>query len=120
MKAMVVYGYSPQDTDGLTPIGRLNTEAGAELFSREGGRIIPAGGRTGKSDLSEAEVIQRWLILKGAPKECIIPETKAANTIENVVFVANIADRLGVNRFTPVSLQYHLPQSQRDLFSDRA
>jgi len=111
VEAIVIYGYGPQDKDDqLTPLGELNTEAGIELFHHKGGRVILTGGQTGKSCFSEAEVMQRWLIHRGVPKGCIIPEIKARNTIANVVFVANIVDMMSFDHLIHIALKHHLPR----------
>jgi len=111
MKGIVVYGCGPQDSDELTPVGRLNTEAAAELFHQKGGKVIPTGGRTGKSSFSEAELMQKLMQGRlGIPESCIIPETEATNTIENVVFVTNITDRMGFTHLIHVSPEHHLPR----------
>lgn len=113
MKAIVIYGCGPQDTDELTPIGKLNTEAGARLFHQTSGRkvrIIPTGGKTGKSHLSEAEIIGRRLRQLGVPNEQIVLEPEATNTIENIVLVTNTVDMIDLNLLLHVALQHHLPR----------
>ncbi|MFQ6083630.1 MAG: YdcF family protein [Candidatus Aminicenantia bacterium] len=113
MKTIVVYGHGPQDSEELTPMEKLNIEAAAKLFpqlDQEKVKVILTGGHTGKSYLAEAEVMQKQLILKGIPKECIILEDKATNTIENVVFVTNIAERVDIDYFIHLSIRHHLPR----------
>ena len=113
MKAIVIYGCGPQDADELTPIGELNVEAGVKLFHQLFGqkvRIIPTGGRTGKSYFSEAEIMGRRLRQLGVPNEQIVLEPKATNTIENVVLMTNIVDMIGLNLLIHVTPQHHLPR----------
>jgi len=113
--AIVVYGCGPQDSDDeLTPVGRLNTEAAAKLFKLlhqkgvKGVKLIPTGGKTGKAKYTEAEVMKKLMRKLGIPESYIISERAATNTIENVVFVANIKDRMGFTHLIHVSTAHHL------------
>ena len=106
----MVYGSGPQNTDELTSVGKLNTEAAAKFFQQEGERIIVTGGRSGKSSFTEAELMKKHLLSKNIPEECIILEEKAANTVENVVFVANIVDRMEINCLIHVAPKFHMPR----------
>lgn len=110
MKTIVVYGSGPQDTDELTLVGKLNTEAAAKFFQQEGERIIVTGGLSGKSSFTEAELMKKYLLSKGIPEECIVLEGKAANTVENVVFVANIVDGMGLNCLIHITPKFHMPR----------
>ena len=112
MKVIVVYGCGPQNSDKLTPVGKFVTEAAAKLFhqSPEKMRIIPTGGKTGQSSFSEAQVMTKELIRLGVPEKCIIPEPNATNTIENLVCVANIADKIGFNHLIHITTNIHMPQ----------
>ena len=100
MKAIVIYGSGPQDTEELTPIEVMNVGAGVEIFkelSEKKKMIILTGGKTGRSSLSEAEVMTKKLVQLGIPQIYVVPENQAKNTIENVVFVTNIVDKIIVD-----------------------
>ncbi len=112
MKAIVVYGCGPQNSNELTPVGKLVTEAAAKFFCQfsEEMMIIPTGGKTGQSLFSEAEVMEEELIRLGVPKKCIILESNATNTIENLAFVANVVDKIGFYHLIHVTTNIHMPQ----------
>ena len=112
MKAIVVYGCGPQDEDKLTPVGKLVTKAAAKFFcqSSEEMTIIPTGGRTGQSLFSEAEAMRKELIRLGVPKKCVVLEQNATNTIENIAFVANIVDKMGLDGLIHITSKVHMPQ----------
>ncbi len=112
MEAIVLYGCGPQNSNELNPVGKFVTEAAAKLFHQSPGemRIIPTGGRTGRSSFSEAEVMTKELVRLGVPEECIIPEPNATNTIENLVFVANIVDKMGLDYLIHITNRVHMPQ----------
>ncbi|MCK5044335.1 YdcF family protein [Candidatus Parcubacteria bacterium] len=109
---MIVYGCGPQDSDRLTSVGKLVTEAAARVFCQfpQEMIIISTGGKTGKSLLSEAEVMKKELIKLGVPKKCVIMEPNATNTIENIAFVANIVDELGLDDLIHITNRVHMSQ----------
>jgi len=60
-------------------------EAAHDLW-RQGmfGRLLVSGGLTGSSPFAEADVIAERLVRLGIPESCLILETSATNTGENV------------------------------------
>lgn len=112
MKTIVLYGCGPQNSDKLTPVGKFVTEAAAKLFHQSSGKIkiISTGGKTGQSSFSEAQVMTKELIRLGVPKKCIVLEPNATNTIENLVFVANIVDMINLDHLIHVTTNIHMPQ----------
>ena len=112
MKAIVVFGCGPQNSNELTPVGKLVIEATAKFFcqSSEEMMIIPTGGKTGQSLFSEAEVMEEELIRLGVPKKRIVLEPNATNTIENLAFVANVVDKMGLDYLIHITNRVHMPQ----------
>ncbi len=88
-------------------------ERAAELY-REGfaPRVIVTGGDRRGTGRPEAEVLKEVLVAQGVPESAILPETRSANTIENVLLgraalaAAGWLDGLG--SVLLVSAPYHM------------
>ena len=46
--------------------------------------LVPSGGRGIDEPISEAEAMKRYLLSKGIPEDCVLPEDKSRNTLENM------------------------------------
>ncbi len=126
MMTLIVFGYGPVQADetfNLNVHARLNALAAGMLYQHgEAERIVITGGRTGGADLpSEAEYIKRYLIRNfDVPKEVVILEQQATDTVTNFVYVANILDRSSLStNLGFLAFGFHLPRIQylADLFS---
>ena len=106
-EALIVFGYGPvlsarcRSVAGrLNEYGRITALGAGMLYQKYYPQfIIPTGGKTGGLDKpSEAELIVRMLRSRfGIPENVFIIEDKATNTIQNVIYSANIIDRLELN-----------------------
>lgn len=52
--------------------------------------FIPSGGQGRDETMPEAEAIRRYLLSQGVPESAILPETRSANTYQNMVFSKEI------------------------------
>ncbi|MDD5796039.1 MAG: YdcF family protein [Oscillospiraceae bacterium] len=79
--------------------------------------FIPSGGQGSDEIISEGEAMTRYLLEQGIPKEQIMPETKSANTYENMKFSKElIGDENAKVVFSTTN--YHVFRS--GIFADRA
>ncbi len=71
--------------------------------------LIPSGGRGGDEPLSEAEAMARYMISQGIPEGQILPEDRAATTLENMRFSRRlIEERGGSDRVAFATSSYHV------------
>ena len=52
--------------------------------------FIPSGGQGRDETMPEAEAIRRYLLSQGVPESAILPETRSANTYQNMAFSKEI------------------------------
>ncbi|MBR6953782.1 MAG: YdcF family protein [Clostridia bacterium] len=52
--------------------------------------FVPTGGRGADEPMPEAQAIRRYLLSRGIPDRLILPEERAANTLENMAFSRDI------------------------------
>lgn len=121
--AIIAFGYGPVQA-GSTPksyrlnlYGRINAIATGMLYqSHMIAWIIPTGGKTGGLDKpSEAQLMARLIQSKfDVPESVFILEEEAADTIFNLVHVANIIDQSPqlYQHLLFVALGCHLPRIQ--------
>jgi uncharacterized SAM-binding protein YcdF (DUF218 family) len=75
--------------------------------------FIPTGGISPDRPRSEADAIKDLLLHAGVKSECIIPETKAKNTLQNTINTAHIIRKLPLSSAVIVcSDNYHIPRSR--------
>ncbi|GAB4181107.1 MAG: hypothetical protein Fur006_15910 [Coleofasciculaceae cyanobacterium] len=121
--AIVAFGYGPVQVSAtpnsykLNLYGRINAIATGMLYqSLHIKTIIPTGGKTGGSDKpSEAALLARFIQSKFTiPESVFILEEEAMDTINNVVYVANIIDRSphDYQNLLFVAMDFHLPRIQ--------
>ncbi|MCF0134341.1 MAG: YdcF family protein [Blautia sp.] len=55
--------------------------------------LIPSGGKGDDENISEGEAMKRYLLEKGVPEECILPETKSVSTLQNMQFSKEIIEQ---------------------------
>jgi uncharacterized SAM-binding protein YcdF (DUF218 family) len=79
-------------------------------------KIIVSGGKGNANTLSEAEVMETYLISNGISKESIIQEDKSTNTHENISFSKELLPEEAAN-IVLVSSDYHLARAK--LIADR-
>ena len=54
--------------------------------------FIPSGGKGDDEPISEGEAMERYLLSKGIPAECILPEMQSKTTLENIQFSKKLID----------------------------
>lgn len=95
---IVILGCAIRPDGTLYPLirGRVDKAiAFAKAQERETGKLavfIPSGGQGPDEGKSEAEAMTDYLIMQGIPAERILPETKATNTQENLMFSREIVE----------------------------
>jgi len=79
-------------------------------------QIIVSGSRSSEEVSTEAELMKKYLVEAGVPKEMIILETKAKDTVENLVFssikIRKIWHKNSRPRVIIVTSDYHLPRTK--------
>jgi len=100
--------------------GRLDTALG--IYEDEENKknvifIVSGGSKTG---ITEAQAMAEYLISKDVPKDQIILDTEALNTIENVIYTTDMINSLRergviINSITYVSSEYHIPRIMKIL-----
>ena len=119
--AFIVFGYGPVLPGPRPGSGRLNeygriAALGAGMLYRACHTtfIIPTGGKTGGSDKpAEAELIAKIIVSRfNISEDVFIIENKASNTILNIVYSANIIDRIGLSseNLLFVAMGFHIPR----------
>ena len=59
--------------------------------------IIPSGGRGPDEPMPEAEAMKAYLLQQGIPERVILPETRSANTLQNLSFSRKIMEDNGLS-----------------------
>lgn len=71
--------------------------------------IVATGGDASEDGVSEAEVMQVWLLARGVDSQRVIVEDQAANTEQNLAFSSRLLDQAGhTGQRCVVSSDYHL------------
>ena len=117
-------GEEPGSVDALLVLGRrLEDDWPTEVFVarlataaahwRAGvaPRIFVAGGQTGTSRLTEAEVGRDWLLARGIPPEAILVEDRSQHTLENLFNVRGALRAQGWRTLALVSDALHLARA---------
>ena len=88
--------------------GRM--DVGINVFrDKDAKYLIVSGGKTNPSvNLSEAEVMRNYAIMRGIPPEEIILEQNSMDTIGNAYFTRKIVDKIGCADIYVVSSCYHV------------
>jgi uncharacterized SAM-binding protein YcdF (DUF218 family) len=94
-----------------SPVMLERTVAAVRLQKRLHVPVIVTGGGYAHQKISEAEVVQRYLVDLGVPPEKILLETKSRDTIENARNTKKICDRIGFKNPVLVTSSYHLKRA---------
>ena len=76
-------------------------------------KAILSGGQGPGEDISEAEAMRRYLTEKGISEDRLILEGASTNTVENLTFSFEIAEKQGFSNITIVTNEFHQFRSQR-------
>jgi vancomycin permeability regulator SanA len=107
----IIFGAAVWDDGRLSPTLRRRVQ-GALAWAQEhpGGLLMPTGG-IGPSGLTEAEAMQRDLLIAGIEAERIIPETHGHDTLESVRLCDAILRRRGDCRSVAICTSpFHQPR----------
>ena len=113
---LVVFGYGPVERDGRLNVYARLAALAAETLLRQGAtkRLLVTGGRTGGDDLpSEAALLADHLTRRfGASPAQLVLEERARDTIDNLIFSANMLDVEGRadDRLGFLALRLHGPR----------
>jgi uncharacterized SAM-binding protein YcdF (DUF218 family) len=80
------------------------------LRSGQVSRVVASGGRAWGEHV-EADSIAGWLAERGVPRERVLLERLSLTTVENAMFVAELARRHGLGTLAIVSCDWHLPRA---------
>lgn len=102
-----LYGSAP------SPFLMARLDEGMRLYL-EGyaGTIIVSGGQGPGEDITEAEAMRRYLLLRGIPSADIIMEDRSTSTLTNLQFSRELMDEAGLSSAIIVSNWYHLARCQ--------
>jgi uncharacterized SAM-binding protein YcdF (DUF218 family) len=79
--------------------------------------FIPTGGIAPGRPRSEADAMRDLLLQAGVKSECIVPETRAKNTLHNVINSAHIIKKLPLSGAAIVcSVNFHIPRCRMLLY----
>ncbi len=73
-------------------------------------RLVASGGRAWGEHV-EADAIARWLVERGVSRERILLERLSLTTVENAMFVAELAARHRLGTIGVVTCDWHLPRA---------
>lgn len=81
-------------------------------------KILITGGQglNPSNPQSEAEVLQRFLLMTGVPAEDVMIEDQAKNTRENALFTKNFLEEKGINtnqEFVLITSAFHMNRSKK-------
>lgn len=110
--AVLLLGVKLGKNDEPTEEMKIRVKTAAEVFMRlaAGGNpcpIVACGGITDGCRISEAEVMERLLVMNGVPRDDIIKDAKSRNTMENMRFAAAVADIKNGRKICIVTSDYH-------------
>ena len=108
---VIIHGCGLAGGERLTKLLSNRVDKAIEIYNRCHKKpfLIPSGGQGSDEKLSEAEAMTNYLISKGIPRECILPEDKSATTRENLLNSKAIIDsRPGGKKTALVSSNYHI------------
>lgn len=104
-KQVLVLGYA-LDNDQMTETLKMRLDkAYAYANEHKDSTLILCGGITGNNSVSEAKVMEDYLLDKGFDSSRIILEDKSTDTIENIV---NASNYLEDNKVLVISSNYHV------------
>lgn len=113
--ALIVLGAAVQgDVPSLSLTDRL--DAAAQYHSKNtAALIIVSGGQGPQENVTEAYVMEKYLLEKGVPKDKIFKEEKATSTLKNFKYSKEILDNTFKNEYKIafVSNEYHIYRASR-------
>lgn len=104
---LMILGYKCENNQ-ISPLLKERLNVGLELLrANKFKRVIVTGGKV-VSNISEAEIMKRYLVQNGIEEGLIILETEAKDTIENLLNCKAIMTEEGFHTCTVVSNSFHL------------
>lgn len=113
MIAVIILGNRLRST-WIHPELKGRMDVGIKVFKDTSAKyLILSGGKTNPLvNLSEAEVMKDYALMKGIPPEAIILEQNSMDTIGNAYFTRKIIDKLGCFDIYVVSSCYHMRRAK--------
>ena len=109
--ALIVLGYRC-DHDEIHPLLKDRLDTVLDLAAKyDYKRIIVSGGAVA-SKLTEAEIMQRYLVEHGIPAEKILLENRSRNTVHNAINSSILMQQHGLNTCILVSNSFHIRRMQ--------
>jgi len=110
MRAIICLGRGPKDYESERDIyDRVLTAV--RIYRQKGGVIVFTGGYTTSPRISEAKYMMDLATTMGVPREDIIIEEEAMNTVENAILTKEIIETMNVDEVFIVTSVYHIPRS---------
>ncbi len=100
---IIILGCWFREDGSLPPLLRGRVDRALEYWRRhlaQTGRkayLIPSGGQGKNESMPEAEAMKAYLIDQGIPEELILPETRSADTLQNLSFSRKIMEENGLS-----------------------
>lgn len=110
-EAIAVFGQSPND-DGTPTAGLLTRlNKAKEMADRFPNAWIVVSGAAVRTQYSEAEVMEKWLVEQGVNPGRIVKDDRARDTVGNAMGMVRIFQQYGIHNVLLVGTISHLPRA---------
>lgn len=111
LDAAVILGCRVEPGGVLSPSLERRARRALSLLEAGEARCVVASGGRAWGEHVEADTIARWLVERGVTPARILLERLSLTTVENAIFVAELAERHGLGRLGVVTCDWHLPRA---------
>jgi hypothetical protein len=109
---LILLGNTNDVNHELSDIAKTRADLAVELLIHDLKlKVIPTGafGNFNESSMPHGEILTKYLIAKGIPKERILPFTRSSNTVEDAYGVLRSVSIISeINKIVIVTSQYHM------------
>lgn len=109
--ALIVLGYRC-DNDQIHPLLKERLDSALDLAAQYDFKKIIVSGGAVASNLPEAEIMKRYLVLHGIPADKILLEDRSRNTVHNVINSRILMKEHGLESCLVVSNSFHIRRMQ--------
>jgi uncharacterized SAM-binding protein YcdF (DUF218 family) len=106
--AIIVLGKSPV-ANGINKVLKARLDKAIDIFNKNS--IVIVSGK-GKSKITEAEAMQKYLIKHNVPKNKIIQETESMDTLQNALYTQKIIQKLKPLNVIVITSNFHLKRTK--------